>query len=86
MPQLLDSATALAGTVAEEPGGLFYSRQGEQQDALVVSSSRGAADFHELVVEPNLDGAPQDIPALLLLSSSGIRPGSPGPWPTVGVN
>ena len=67
MPQSLDSASAMAGMVAEEPGGLFYARQGERQDALVVSSSRGAADFHELVVQPALNGAPQDITALLSL-------------------
>jgi hypothetical protein len=66
-PQALDSASAMEGMVAEEPGGLFYVRQGEHQDALLVSSSRGAVGFRDLVVEPELSGAPPDIAALLSL-------------------
>jgi hypothetical protein len=53
--------------VAEEPGGLYYAAQGPHRDALVVSSSRGAVDFRELVVEPNLIGAPTDTKELLSL-------------------
>ena len=53
--------------VAEEPGGLFYARQGQQYDCLVVSSSRAAAALNELVVEPDLKGAPETLPALLLI-------------------
>jgi hypothetical protein len=66
-PQALDTAFAMAGMVAEEPGGLFYAHQEGHWDALVVSSSRGAVGFCELVVEPDLSGAPQDIGALLFL-------------------
>jgi len=66
-PVSLDGATALAGIVVEEPGGLFFARQGEHCDALIVSSSRAASDFHELVVEPELNDVPQDITALLSL-------------------
>jgi hypothetical protein len=66
-PQTLDSVSAMAGMVAEEPGGLFCARQGEHQDALVVSSSRGAVGFRDLVVEPDLSGAPPDIVSLLSL-------------------
>jgi hypothetical protein len=67
VPQALDSTSAMAGMVAEEPGGLFYARQGEHQDALIVSSSRGAVGFRDLVVEPDLNGAPPDIAGLLPL-------------------
>lgn len=66
-PQALDSASAMEGMVADEPGGLFYARQGEHQDALVVSSSRGAVGFRDLVVEPDLSGAPTDTAGLLSL-------------------
>jgi hypothetical protein len=66
-PQALDSASAMAGKVAEEPGGLFYARQGEHHDALVVSSSRGAVGFRDLLVEPDLNGGPPDVTALLSL-------------------
>jgi hypothetical protein len=34
---------------------------------LIVSSSRAAAGFRDLVVEPDLNGAPQDVMALLSL-------------------
>ena len=68
VPQALDSATAMAGMVAEEPGGLFFAGQGEHQDALVVSSSRGAVGFPRAwSSSPNLSGAPTDITALLAL-------------------
>jgi hypothetical protein len=63
----LDCADALADMVAEEPGALYYAAQGQHRDALVVSSSRGAVDFRELVVEPNLIGAPTDTKELLSL-------------------
>ena len=66
-PGSLDSASAMAGAVVEEPGGLFCAEQGEQHDAVVVSSSRAAADFHDLVVEPDLNGAPQDVTVFLAL-------------------
>jgi hypothetical protein len=66
-PEAIDSSAAMAGMVVHEPGGLFHARQGEHQDALLVSSSRGATDFHELVVEPDLTGTPQDIASILSL-------------------
>jgi hypothetical protein len=66
-PKALDTAAAMARLTVEEPGGLFFARQGEHQDALLVSSSREAAGFRDLVVEPDLCGAPQDVAALLSL-------------------
>jgi hypothetical protein len=65
--RLLDTTSAMAGMVAEEPGGLFFASQGEHHDALVVSSSRGAVVFRDLVVEPELSGVESDITRLLAL-------------------
>ena len=65
--RLLDTTSAMAGLVAEEPGGLFFASQGERRDALLVSSSRGAVGFRDLVVEPELNGLESDITRLLAL-------------------
>jgi hypothetical protein len=67
IPRQLDSTSVMAGVIAEEPGGLFLASQGEHQDALIVSSTRGAVDFHDLLVEPELNGLTLDITRLLTL-------------------
>jgi hypothetical protein len=64
----LDSDLAMAGIVAEEPGGLFLAFQGELRDALMVSSSRGETDFRDLIVEPELDGLGSDPVRVLALA------------------
>jgi hypothetical protein len=67
-PQTLACESTMAGMVAEEPGGLFYARQGEHHDSLVVSSSRYAVGgFDTLVIEPDLNDAPTVAADLLSL-------------------
>jgi hypothetical protein len=67
IPRTLDSASAMAGISAEAPGGLFVCRQGEFHDALIVSSSRGGADFRDLLVEPDLSDLDPDTARLLAI-------------------
>lgn len=67
VPRTLDSAAAMAGIIAEEPGGLFLCNQGDFRDALIVSSSRGAADLRDLLVEPDLSGLDSNATRLLAL-------------------
>jgi hypothetical protein len=67
VPRPLDCVSAMAGIAAEEPGGLFYCSQGEFHDALIVSSSRGGADFRDLLVEPDLNGLDSNTTRLLAL-------------------
>lgn len=67
VPRTIDSAAALAGIIAEEPGGLFFCKQGDFRDALIVSSSRGAANLRDLLVEPDLSNLDSDTTRLLTL-------------------
>jgi hypothetical protein len=64
--QALNAATALSGFPAEEPGGLFFAARGDFRDALIVSSSRGAADFRDLLIEPDLSGLMDPLQLLAL--------------------
>jgi hypothetical protein len=65
--QQLDSAAAMSGMTVAEPGGLFLAHQGEFKDILIVSSSKNASGFADLIVTPDLQGMGSDIPRLLTL-------------------
>jgi hypothetical protein len=54
--KVLDTAEALTGVKAQEPGGLYFAARGQFHDALMVSSSREASAFSELGVKPDLSG------------------------------
>lgn len=64
--QPIDSDAAAAGIEVSEPGGLYFTKQGEFRDILVVSSSRRAT-LTDLIIEPNTAGLESNTTALLEL-------------------
>lgn len=63
----LEVAATVKGQAVSEPGGLYFAKQGELKDALVISASKGATGFADLVVKPDLSGLGQDPLQILAL-------------------
>lgn len=66
MPEVLVTASVLAGVEVKAPGGLFVAQHAEHLDSIVVSSPQVERGFQGLVTEPNIKEL--DDPSLEIMS------------------
>lgn len=71
-PQPLDVSDTTQDIIVQNPGGLFLARQGDHRDGIVITSSRAAGNFRDLIVEPKaaeIDALTTDHQKLLYLAT-----------------
>ena len=71
-PLPLDVSDATKDISVQKPGGLFLAQQVDHRDAILITSSRAAGNFRDLIVEPEaagIDALSSDHQKLLSLAT-----------------